>query len=125
MLENGAMREPYAHNATLIMDADADIRAPGAAITFALCGSWEHKPPCPGAAHHTSAERTGTSVRLRVIFATEPEKLSEVRRRIVDVLRAGKATGPDGVVTAWAVQTSEPDELAPEERAHANRIALG
>ena len=119
------MREPCAHNASLIMDADADIRAPGAAITLALCGSWEHRPPCPLAAHHTSAERTGTSVRLRVIFATEPEKMAEVRRMIDDVLRAGTLTGPDGVVTAWALQTSEPDELAPEERVHANRIALG
>lgn len=125
MLETGAMREPYAHDASLIMDADADIRAPGAAITLALCGSWEHRPPCRLAAHHTSVERTDAAVRLRVIFATEPKNLSEVRRRIVDVLRAGKARGPDGILTSWTVQTSEPGELTPEERVHANRIAMG
>jgi hypothetical protein len=45
----------HVHAATLLMaDAAADAAAPGAAITVALCGSWEHPPPCPLAAHHTS-----------------------------------------------------------------------
>ena len=33
--------------------------APGGAITVALCGSWDHEPPCPLAPHHTRAHRSG------------------------------------------------------------------
>jgi hypothetical protein len=36
------MREAFAHEAVLVMEPDADMRAPGAAITVALCGHWDH-----------------------------------------------------------------------------------
>jgi hypothetical protein len=42
------MRQPFAHDAVLAMPAGGDLGAPGAAITVALCGHWEHAPPCPG-----------------------------------------------------------------------------
>ena len=29
------------------MEPDADVRAPGAAVTVVLCGHWDHEPPCP------------------------------------------------------------------------------
>ncbi|MBT2534055.1 hypothetical protein J7E83_18380 [Arthrobacter sp. ISL-48] len=119
------MRGLYAHNARLRMDADADLRAPGAAITLALCGSWEHKPPCPLAGHHTSAERTGGTVRVKVIFATEPEHLAEVRRRMEDALSAESVAGPEGVVTVWVLEASGAGELAQAEREHARRLADG
>ena len=53
------MRSPFLHLATLEMSENDDDRAPGAAITLALCGSWEHSPPCPLAAHHTQPVRDG------------------------------------------------------------------
>jgi hypothetical protein len=62
-------RRPFAHEATLDLAPDGDERAPGGAITVALCGSWSHDPPCPLAPHHTSAERRGGQVALRVLFA--------------------------------------------------------
>jgi hypothetical protein len=57
------MREVFAHEAVVAMGADEDVGAPGAAVTVALCGHWEHDPPCPLAAHHTAAERDGDVVR--------------------------------------------------------------
>jgi hypothetical protein len=32
------MRDAFAHDAVLLMPADADVRAQGAAVTVALCG---------------------------------------------------------------------------------------
>jgi hypothetical protein len=52
-------REAFAHDAVVELAADGDDRAPGGAITVALCGSWSHEPPCPLAPHHTAAERSG------------------------------------------------------------------
>src|SRR5579859_3957045 len=95
------MRQAYIHDAVVNMEADGDMRAPGAAITVALCGHWDHKPPCPLAPHATDAQRSGDQVRLRVLFAAEPEAEAEVRRRIEAALSQAAQTGPDGVTTRW------------------------
>lgn len=105
------------------MGADDDDRTPGAAITVALCGSWDHSPPCPLAPHHTQPTRDGGAVELRVVFATEPEHEDEVRRRIDGALRAGAATDPHGVASRWDCRGSGPGVLTPTERAQALRIA--
>jgi hypothetical protein len=39
-------RAAYAHDAFVILDPGEDTRAPGGAITVALCGHWDHEPPC-------------------------------------------------------------------------------
>ncbi|WP_426227078.1 hypothetical protein [Pseudarthrobacter sp. DSP2-3-2b1] len=117
------MREPYVHEASLVMDAEGDPGAPGAAITVELCGSWEHTPPCPLAPHHTSHQRAGDEVALRVVFAAEPEAESEVRRRIDSALAAGSLTGPDGVRTDWSLRGSAAGVLTTAERGQAERIA--
>lgn len=106
------------------MGAGQDLQAPGGAITVALCGSWEHAPPCPLAPHHTSAERDGDAVRLRVLFVAEPGDEPEVRRRIADVLAAGQAATPNGDLARWTVTSEGPGEVRPEERDHADRLAL-
>lgn len=67
-----SMRQAFAHDAVLSMERDADIRAPGGAITVALCGHWDHEAPCPLSPHHTSAIRDGSHVVLRTLFAVEP-----------------------------------------------------
>lgn len=53
------------------MALDADVWAPGAAITAGLCGRWDHEPPCPLAPHHVHAERVAGEVHLRILFAAE------------------------------------------------------
>jgi hypothetical protein len=107
------------------MDPLGDIGAPGAAITVQLCGHWEHEPPCPLAAHFTNAERVGAEVRLRVLFATEPEHEAEVRERIAEALQSGALTGPDGAATSWTLVEQGSSAVADGELAHARRLAAG
>ncbi|MDQ1530526.1 MAG: hypothetical protein QOE37_631 [Microbacteriaceae bacterium] len=108
------MRRPYAHDVVLEA-AETDDAAPGAAITVELCGAVPHEGPCPLAPHWTGAQRDGGLLRLRILFAAEPDREAEVRARI------GAALG--GREPEWRLVTSEPGELRPGERAHANRIA--
>lgn len=117
------MRAVFAHDAVLAMESEQDLRAPGGAITVALCGSWEHAPPCPLAPHHTTAEREGDVVRLRVLFAAEPGDEPEVRRRIADALAAGQAVLPGGDVARWLVASEGPGEVRPEESEHGQNLA--
>ncbi len=106
------------------MDAGADERAPGAAVTVALCGHWEHPGPCPLAPHHTHVERVGEQVHLRVLFAADPQVEHEVRRRIERALREGRLVGPDGVLTRWRLQQTRPADVTPIEAEHADRLTL-
>ena len=116
-----ALREAFAHEAVLVMDADADLRAPGAAVTVELCGGWEHEPPCPLAPHVSEATREGPEVRLHVLFTTEPEHEATVRRRIDRALAAGRLQGPDGAVTEWRLRASASTPAQPDEVEWARR----
>jgi hypothetical protein len=104
------MRHAYAHDAVLELAPEADIRAPGGAITAELCGRWEHAPPCPLAPHHTAAQRRGAQVHLRVLFATEADREAEVRTRI------GRA------LAVWDVRSCVAGEVRPDEQDHAGRL---
>jgi hypothetical protein len=116
------MRRAFAHDAVVAIDAGGDIGAPGAAITVALCGHWEHEPPCPLAPHHTAAEPAGEQVRLRVLFAAEPADEAEVRRRIARALAAGRLDGPGGAITRWRLRTEQPGQVGTDEAEHAARL---
>ena len=117
------MRDVFAHDAVLGMASEEDLHAPGGAITVALCGSWEHEPPCPLAPHHTAAERDGDVVRLRILFAAEPGDEAEVRRRIGAALSGAALTTPDGSVARWRVVSAGPAAVRPEEADHGRRLA--
>jgi hypothetical protein len=115
-------RAAYAHDAVLTLDPGGDANAPGGAITVALCGHWDHEPPCPLAPHHTDAVPAGDgTVRLRVLFATDDE--ARVRSLIGQALSSGQLTGPDGRVTTWTVRSSSPGSIQPDEADHAARLA--
>src|SRR4051812_17138962 len=120
--DRASSRLPYAHDAAVEMAPESDPRAVGAAITVALCGHWQHDPPCPLAPHHTDAVRAGDRVRLRVLFATEPEAEPEVRARIDAALASGRLRGPDAVTTRWELRYSMPSSVRPAETAHAARL---
>jgi hypothetical protein len=111
--------EPGALDATLTMDHDADLRAPGGAVTTALCGHWEHEPPCPLAPH---AERSGDHVVLRILFAAVPERFPDVRSRIEAALAAGELRGPDGMTTHWLFVGCGPSAVRADELEHARRL---
>jgi hypothetical protein len=117
------VRAVYAHDALLDMSPEGDLAAPGGAITAALCGSWDHPPPCPLAPHHTRALPQADGVGLRVLFAVEPGGEAEVRDRIDRALAAGFCDGPDGGRTSWVLRWSGAGAVAVHERAHAERLA--
>jgi hypothetical protein len=117
------MLQAFAHDALLSMQPDADTRAPGAAVTVALCGTWEHEPPCPLAPHHCQADWVGTKVHMRILYAAEPDLQNMVRERIDQALADGQLRGPDGSVTYWQLQSSEPSPITDQEAQHARRLA--
>ncbi|EFC79388.1 hypothetical protein [Parafrankia sp. EUN1f] len=119
------MRQAFAHQAVVEMPSGADLNAPGAAVTVALCGHWDHPPPCPDAPHHTAATRTSDGVRLRILFATEPSEEPAVRRRIEEALRGGWLRGPDGSITRWRLLSSEASPVTAAETGHGARLAEG
>src|SRR5689334_9049419 len=114
------MREAFAHEARLRLEGDD--AAPGAAVTVALCGHWEHDPPCPLAPHHCAVERTGSELRVRVLFATEPARETEARKRIEGALSTGRCVGPDDVSTTWVLMSAAASVVQPEEAEHARRL---
>ena len=116
------MRRAFAHDAVVVMETDGDVRAPGAAITVALCGHWDHRPPCPLAPHHTAVERSGAELRLRVLFAAEAAAETQVRDRIGEALSWGRLEGPDGVTTRWRFQGACPNPIREDEAEHAERL---
>jgi hypothetical protein len=121
----GPMRQAFAHDAVVVLEPGGDAQALGAAVTVALCGHWEHEPPCPLASHHTAAEPSGAEVRLRVLFAGEPAVEPEVRRRIQAALEGGRLEGPDGVTTRWALRSAAAGAVRDEEADHAARLVSG
>jgi hypothetical protein len=118
----GSMRTAFVHDAVLDPTPALDHRAPGGAVTIALCGSLEHEPPCPVAAHHTTVEVEGSQLRVRVLFAVEPSEEAAVRALVEAALAGGEWTYPDGVVSTWTLVTSGPDEVRATERDHADRL---
>jgi len=118
-------RERFAHEAVLSMEPDADDRAPGGAITVALCGSWDHEPPCPLAPHHTRAERVDNELRLRVLFVAEPDQESRVRAAIDGALARGTSPTREAAPTSWRLVGTCASEVLPEEQEHASRLMEG
>jgi hypothetical protein len=120
--QDGPARVPFAHDAVVAMDRSADERAPGAAITFTLCGSLSHDPPCPLAAHFTGAERSGDDVCLRILFATRPEDEEQVRGLIHEALAAGGGPNDHGEPVTWLLRSDSRSPVRPDERDHAERL---
>jgi hypothetical protein len=116
------MRQAFAHEALLRMEANADLRAPGGAVTAALCGHWDHKPPCPLAPHDSQVEHAGSGVRVRVLFVAEQDVEASVRQRIESALSGGQLEGPDGEVTRWQLRFSQRSNVRPDEMDQAERL---
>ncbi len=110
---------PTAHDAVVTVEPDGSPNAPGGAITVALCGNWDHSPPCPLAPHFIDKQVDGPAVRLRILFAAEPADEQRVRDSIGEALATGQLTGPDGKLTVWQLKSACPSEVRPEEMDHA------
>jgi hypothetical protein len=119
------MKRAFAQESVLAMDPTTDSGAPGAAITVALCGHWEHDGPCPLAPHATAVHRVRDQVVVRTLFAAEPTDEAEVRRRIGQALTDGALVGPDGSTASWQLLSTGPSAVAADETDHAARLVRG
>ena len=109
------VEETYAHAATLRMEPGSDLRAPGGAVTVALCGSWSHGDQSCVWPHHTVVAEDGSEVAVRTVFRSGPDYEAEVRRRIEQALRDGRLVGPDGRDSRWVTLASGPAEPGDDE----------
>jgi hypothetical protein len=115
---------PFAYEAALVTSSEeADLRAPGGAVTMALCGALDHDPPCPLAPHHTSTSRDRDRLIVRVVFAASAGDQMEVNGRIEVALAAGEFTGPDGQRTVWRMIGGGPSTVRTTELELVERLA--
>jgi hypothetical protein len=112
-------RQAYAHDAEVVLHPGGSPNALGGAITVALCGHWNHKPPCRLAPHYVAHSVDDETVTLRILFATEPANEQHVRALIGEALGTGALTGPDGGLTTWQVKSACASAVRPEEENHA------
>jgi hypothetical protein len=116
-------RKAFAHDAVVAMQHDDSADALGGAIAKALCGGWDHPPPCPLAPHYVTNDHTGGTVTLRVLFATEPANAQRVRSLIGEALATGELTVPDGGVARWQLRSASPGSVRADEELAADLIA--
>jgi hypothetical protein len=108
-------RKAFAHDAVVAMQQDDSPDALGGAITTALCGGWDHPPPCPLAPHYVTSVPDGEAVTLRVLFATEPANEQRARSLIGEALAAGELIVPDGGVAHWQLRSDSPSSVRADE----------
>ena len=106
-------RHAFAVAVVLELAVDVDPRAPGGAITVALCGSWTHDGPCRWP-HNTSIDTTSTPMELRTVVVVPGDERAEVVRRIDDALRLD---------ARWQVVDLVVAEVRDDERPLAERLA--
>lgn len=118
-------RTAYAHTGTVRLTTGA-ADAIGAAITVALCGSWDHDGPCPLAPHHTSWHPDPSQpaiIHTRTLYAVEPHRHDEALTRIREGLATGKLIAPDGATATWRLLDDHPSTVEPHEADHAGHLA--
>jgi hypothetical protein len=115
-------RSGFVHQTMIRASSSFDERAPGGAVTVALCGTLDHDGPCPLAPHHTSTSGIDDLIAVRVVFATEPEREGVVRRCVDTALSAESFRSPDGALSTWTVIESYATSLNTDEYALADRL---
>jgi hypothetical protein len=109
-------RKAFAHDAVVVMRDGGSPNAVGGAITKALCGGWDHSPPCPLAPHYVSHLADGEDVAVRVVFATDPSNERRVRDLIGEALAGGQLAVPDGGIAYWELRSASPGSLRDDEK---------
>jgi hypothetical protein len=105
----------YVHEVEILLNDDTDQRAPGGAVTTALCGHWEHPGACRWP-HNNEMTRDENRSRLRTVFVASEEEEPTVRERIDRALRESGA---------WAVVGRTEREMTPDERLLAEKLERG
>jgi hypothetical protein len=101
-------RRAFVFQAELELGEGTDPRAPGAAVTVALCGSWDHEDPCRWP-HHSTIDDSERPARLRTVFAVVPDEEQEVRDRMVAALQSDARWTVTGV--SYVPATDDEAEL--------------
>ena len=108
-------RRSFVHEATLSLEPGVDRGAPGAAITMALCGHWEHTPPCRWP-HNSQLVNVSGASWLRTIFVSTGEDEPAIRLEIEAALSSS---------SDWSVLDSGPGTLSVADSALAARLLAG
>jgi hypothetical protein len=112
--------EIHVHRAELDLDPGTDPRAPGGAVTIALCGSVNHPPPCrwPNNNELDGGQLAGDAspARFRTVYVAPPEDLEEVRARIESALRDH---------AGWRALSVTADAPTKDERVLGERLIRG
>ena len=74
--------------ADVAFDPGADTRAPGGAVTIALCGSWDHDGSCRWP-HQTAVDTSSPHAIVRVVYVVDDDELGHVRNLIESALTRG------------------------------------
>jgi hypothetical protein len=106
-------RQSFVQEARLELEAGTDTAAPGAAVTSALCGHWEHVGPCRWPHNNDIDARDAVTV-FRTLFVAPPADEDDVRTRIVRALQEG---------SGWVVLRTQPRPVSPLEEPLARRLA--
>jgi len=94
-----------------ILEADIDLDAgvreeePGAAITVALCGHWEHDGPCQWP--HLTLRSGHAPMRLSIRYAVADDEAAHVRDAITDALRSSDRWRLHGVLPERSLDSDE------------------
>ena len=108
-----ATRRAYVYEAELELAPGADSRAPGGAVTVALCGHWKHEGPCRWP-HYSEIDTEVAPARFRTVFACAADEVDDVHHAIDDAVRSADE---------WDVTVSERREPRGDEVDLGNRLA--
>jgi hypothetical protein len=108
-----AAREVFVQEAELLLADDTDPAAPGAAVTVALCGYWEHEGPCRWPHNNAITTDGGGTARFRTLFVADGAEEQAVRDLIAGAL--ADAAG-------WSVASSAARPVAASEHDLARRL---
>ena len=106
-------RLPFVHQAELSVAPGTDTASPGAEVTRALCGHWEHEGACRWP-HNNEVVSNASGTYFRTLFIAPPSEEAEVRARIEQALRTGQG---------WSVLSSGPRPVLAAEEPLAQRMS--
>ena len=105
--------EPFAVDVDLRLAPGTDPRAPGGAVTIALCGHWDHEGPCRWP-HHSHLEPDTDPSHLCTVAVAPADERDDVLARIESELRGDRR---------WTVLAFAARDIGPEERALAEHLS--
>jgi hypothetical protein len=105
-------REPFVLEARLRLGDETDSNAPGAAVTTALCGHWEHEGPCRWP-HNNHIDLVDRAAYFRTLFVAPADDEDRIRERIEHGLEEG---------VGWVVLRTQSRQVSASEEPLARRL---